>query len=492
MKKIEVSLRSPDFSADALQVGKVRGREAISQPFEFTVDVVCEDPESFDFDLVGKRASLVFLVDGAPERTVAGIISHTSESFSTKRGHSAAGYRLVLVPELWRLGLAHAHQVFLEKSIPDIVQQKLKDAALLDFDLRLSGTYGPKAMVVQYDETDRAFVNRLTENQGISYYFRNADGIEKLVFTDDPTGFAAVEGHPSVAVRLGADETDVYELQRERTAISKTWKVQDYNHHLPLLDIVGTFTESHGLSAEVVEFGPYVLTPQEAQALAKRRAEARVAQTDYYRGASDRCWFPAGALVKREGDPRVPESTPLLLVEVEHDFVQSTSAADRNTIETTYRNEFRAVDGQRAYRPPLVTPRPRIDGVLTATVEPLQPPGGNPTTVVPTIDAAGDYTIRFHFDPAPKYPAPGSRVRSSLPVRRMQALAGPNYGIHFPLRGGIEVFVVFIGGDPDRPIIAGAVPNAITTSPSTQTNALQSVMRTQSGITMTFKDDGSS
>ena len=72
----------------------------------------------------------------------------------------------------------------------------------------------------------------------------------------------------------------------------------------------------------------------------------------------------------------------------------------------------------------------------------------------------------------------------------MQALAGPDYGIHFPLRGGIEVFVLFIDGDPDRPIIAAAVPNPVTVSPSTQANALESVMRTRSGITVTFKDTG--
>ena len=58
----------------------------------------------------------------------------------------------------------------------------------------------------------------------------------------------------------------------------------------------------------------------------------------------------------------------------------------------------------------------------------------------------------------------------------MQSLAGPDYGIHFPLRGGIEVFVLFIDGDPDRPIIAAAVPNPITVSPSTQVNSLQSIM----------------
>ena len=490
MSTLRVKLESAEFDCGSLHVAKVRGREAISQPFEFTVDLVCDDPEGFTFELLGKRARLVFDKEGVTVRTVAGLVSHAEETFSNRPGITTAAFRIVLVPEVWRLGLVDKQQVFLDLSIPDIVQQKLKDSSLLDFEMRLSGTYDPKPMVVQFRETDRAFVNRLTENHGISYYFATVDGAARLVFTDNPSGFSAVEGHSSAEVRIDGGHLGVYELQRTQVAMPRTWKVQDYDHRLPLLSITGTFTATQGLSGEVVEFGPYVLTPLEGQALAKRRAEARVAVSDYYVGVSDQYWFHAGALVKLQGHARVPETTPLLLVEVEHELTQPTSLDDHKGEQTGYRNTFRAVDGQQTYRPPLVTPRPRIDGVLTATVEPLQPPGGSPTAKNATIDANGDYTIRFHFDPAPPFPAPGSRIQSSLPVRMMQALAGPDYGIHFPLRGGIEVFVLFVDGDPDRPIIAAAVPNAITTSPSTQANALQSVMRTRSGIALTFKDDG--
>jgi len=488
MSTLRVKLESQEFECSSLQVVRARGREAISQPFEFAIDVVCDDPEGFTFDLIGKRASLVFRLEGVIVRTVAGIVSHTEEIFSTRPGINTAAFRLVIVPEMWRLSLVETQQVFLDASIPDIVEQKLKANQLRDFEMRLSGTYTPRPMVVQFRETDRAFVNRLTENHGISYYFAEVDGVTKLVFTDNPTGFSAVEGHPTVAIRTDAS-LGVHELERVRTAIPRTWKVKDYNHRLPLLDIVGSFTASQGFSGEVVEFGPYVTTPAEGQALAKRRAEIRIAQGDVYRGASDQCWFHAGALVKLQGHPRVPETTPMLLVEVEHELTQPAAADERGAADTGYRNTFRAVDGQQTYRPPLVTPRPRIDGVLTATVEPLQPPAGSPTAKNATIDANGDYTIRFHFDPAPTFPAPGSRVRSSLPVRMMQALAGPDYGIHFPLRGGVEVFVLFIDGDPDRPVIAAAAPNAVTASPSTQANSLQSVMRTRSGIALTFKDD---
>jgi type VI secretion system secreted protein VgrG len=369
------------------------------------------------------------------------------------------------------------------------VKHKLTVNALNDFQMRLSANYEQRPMVIQFHETDTSFINRLTEHHGISYYFINADGVEKVVFTDNSSGFSVVDEHESVTINSDGQRFGVYELEFTKTAIPKTWKVQDYNHHTPLLNVVGTYNEKLGLLGKVVDFGPYVRTPLEGHALAQMRAEARVAQTHYYAGASDQCWFRAGALVKFQGHQRVPESTPLLIVEVEHDLTQHTATdhGDRN-LKPEYRNTFRAVNGHANYRPPLVTPKPKIAGVLTATVEPLQALEDGVTTRTPTIDNNGEYTIRFHFDPAPVYPAPGSRAKSSLPVRMMQTLAGPDYGFHFPIRGGVEVFVLFIEGDPDRPLIAAAVHNAAVPNHIRGGNSLHSKIQTQSGLCVTMKD----
>lgn len=56
-------------------------------------------------------------------------------------------------------------------------------------------------------------------------------------------------------------------------------------------------------------------------------------------------------------------------------------------------------------------------------------------------------------------------------------------GWHFPLRKGTEVMVSFQGGDPDRPVIAGVVPNALTPSNVTNRNHTQGPRRrTQVGL----------
>jgi len=73
-----------------------------------------------------------------------------------------------------------------------------------------------------------------------------------------------------------------------------------------------------------------------------------------------------------------------------------------------------------------------------------------------------------------------------------QPYAGAEYGMHFPLHKGTEVLLTFIDGDPDRPIIAGSVPNPENSSPVTANNQTQSMIRTGGGNEIKIEDaDGS-
>ncbi|MCA9167905.1 MAG: type VI secretion system tip protein VgrG, partial [Planctomycetales bacterium] len=113
-----------------------------------------------------------------------------------------------------------------------------------------------------------------------------------------------------------------------------------------------------------------------------------------------------------------------------------------------YRNEFRAIPDQVAFRPQRITPKPYVRGVQTATV--VGPSGEEIYT-----DEFGRIKAQFHWD------REGSKdENSSCWMRVSQIHAGKGFGgIDIP-RIGEEVIVSFLEGDPDRPIITGRVYHA--------------------------------
>ncbi|MEZ4306955.1 MAG: phage baseplate assembly protein V [Polyangiaceae bacterium] len=120
---------------------------------------------------------------------------------------------------------------------------------------------------------------------------------------------------------------------------------------------------------------------------------------------------------------------------------------------------------------------PRIYGFENGTVD------GPGESQYAQIDDQGRYLVRFKFDTSDL--PDGS---TSTYLRMMQPHGGTTEGWHFPLRKGTEVMVSFQGGDPDRPVIAGVVPNAVQPSNVTSKNYTQNVLRTGGGSYIVLED----
>ena len=210
--------------------------------------------------------------------------------------------------------------------------------------------------------------------------------------------------------------------------------LQDYNYQTPRLDLTTRFDLPEGYAGGVVEYGTHHGTPDEGSSLAQIRAEERGATRQVYTGRSNLCRFRAGGTCALEGHPWLG-ARELLLVEVEHRATQATMMDGAVGGERTYTNRFKAIERAVPYRPRRLTPRPRISGLLFGLIEP--DPAGELGKYA-QIDLEGCYTVRFFFDTSPL----GARLRSSLPIRMLQPHAGTNYGMHFPLKPGVEVLVV--------------------------------------------------
>jgi type VI secretion system secreted protein VgrG len=62
--------------------------------------------------------------------------------------------------------------------------------------------------------------------------------------------------------------------------------------------------------------------------------------------------------------------------------------------------------------------------------------------------------------------------------------------MHFPLHKETEVMVAFLGGDPDQPVILGAVHNSEHRALITNKNPGINVIRSIGGHSITLNDDG--
>ncbi|MGK3998459.1 type VI secretion system Vgr family protein [Sorangium sp. So ce1024] len=475
---LDIRLELAGFSSEILQVNRLSGREAISQLFTFDVEVVCPSEAAVDGQtFTGEDVAIVFEQDGVELRRIHGMVAEVHDLLASMLEHRA--YRLRIVPRAFRLTLVETTETSMNKTVPELIQQKLELVGLSgsDVDLRLMASYAPREFVVQYQETDFAFISRLAEHVGISFFFEHQDGQDTMVFTDGASGFKPTAGAASVQFRERGETRDVFEIEARSRLVPSVYVARDYNYRQPMLDLTAQHELPAGYAGGVIEFGGHYKTPAEGKVLAQIRAEERQASQLVYTGRSSVCALAAGARSVLEGHPSL-EPLDLLFVEVEHRASQA--AGGRGAEEPQrYVNTFRAIPAKNTYRPPRVTPTPRISGVVTAIVEAA--PGGGSSNA--QIDDQGRYMVRFLFDTVSAGGVP------SRPVRMLQNHAGANYGTHFPLKPGTEVLIAFVNGDPDRPVIVGAAPNPLTPSPVNAANRSTHRIKTQGGIVFDLVDE---
>ena len=477
---VRIRIESDEFSCEDLQTFELTGREAVGQLFGFEVSVVSTKPAGLDVAAIeGAHASIVFEASGEEVRRVYGMIAQIEDRLDTEP--DTRSYVLHIVPRAHRLSLVRTQEIFMDLSVPEIIQKKLELVGLgaADVEMRLADTYPKREFVVQYKETDLAFVSRLAEHEGIAFFFEQQGGVDKIVFADHKDGFDVPAGHATAPFRARGERRDVHDIRARTRVVPRTHVVHDYNYRVPLVDPTGTAVAATGFAGGTVEYGAHVKTPAEAARTARIRAEETDASHCVYRIESDLGWISAGCRFTLAGHPKI-DDLPILVTEVEHRARQPV-ATHGGQHAIRYGNVVRAVDAGLGFRPPRITPWPRIHGVINAVIA-HEIEGTE--SLFGRLDAEGRYLVRMMFDTS----QPGERQAVSRRIRMAQPHVGANYGHHFPLKPGTEVLVGFIDGDPDRPIILGAAPNPITSSPVATNSAPAHRIKTATGVLIELKD----
>lgn len=453
-----------------------RGSEGISRPYVFDVYIEVTGPLDIDIDdAPGAKATLSIEQDGSVLSSYSGKVAQFELLRALTFGETTrAVYLLRLVPRLWSLSLTRHSRIYTKLTIPEMIELVLSDEGVLDVELRLNGSYEDEEHVTHYQESSLDFIQRWMEREGIYYFFEQSEDGDKLIITDHNAASIALAAD---AIRYlptgGTDESagihfDTF-IARNRS-LPATVKLSDYDYGKPQLDVKGSSDVSPNGMGDVVTHGKRFFTSDKGNALAAIRADdLRVRAKNFY-AAGPAPQIMAGYTFEVDLHPKVDFNTEYLAVTVEHHLCLEAAKGWGSVIpysQQAYRCEVTAILKTQQYRHPETVPWPRIDGFENANVD------GPQASEYAQVDDQGRYSLKFKFDE-------GSRKdgKASTWVRKMQPHAGSVEGWHFPERKGTEVVCAFMGGDPDRPVIVGAIPTAVHPSPVTSSNHTKNVIQT--------------
>ncbi len=483
----EVAFVSGAASDDDVRLIGLVGRERLSRLYEF--DLVITRAEYFTESEIEALLKSPCAVTMGPRKgaVVHGVLESVRLLDSDR--NTFARYALKLVPTVWLLTLARTNRLFQDLTIPDIVKKILTQYGLSagsDFEILVSGAAPKREYVVQYNETDWDFIQRWLEHEGFFYWFEHGETCEKLVISNSNQAATPIDGPPSLSYRdpnnlSSGNVSTVWDVQLRQRRIPARLAVYDYNYRVPTIDLlVKKDVDTKNGFGSVFFYGEHFKDNDQGAAIAKVRAQRMLTEQKTLTGRTD-CWaFRVGHAFELENHHLSSLDKKYLITGIEHHAGHPIEEIHRGEVRAEkrrYQSTFEAIPLDTQFRPERITPWPRIHGVLHAHID------ADGAGDYAQIDDQGRYKVRIPFDGGD---ARGSKA--SRWIRLAEPYAGKSYGAHFPLHKGTEVLVAHIDGDPDRPLIIGAVPNTHTVSPSTSANATQSVVMTASGIRIELED----
>lgn len=474
-RDIVIRLESEDLTGDEMVIHGVVGTDAISQLPRYRISASRVEGAVIDEDaLMLHPAALSFMLAEEEIHRLYGMITEIRDVTEPQMQHPR--YELVLMPRAFAATMREYLDIFLDKSIPDIIDECLTRCGLSagdHYQLELTQTYRPHEYIVQYKETDFAFVSRLCEHYGIFYFVDHTQGQDTLIFGDDNGAFpesARTPQLPFLPVDMAGGEfvERIGMANIVRSPMPRRYTVRDYNYRTPGVDLLVTQDVDESGIGEVIEYGPHFKDPNEGQRFADIRAQELLSRKLVWHGVGVCPAICAGQTFMLTEHPM--GDTDLLVTAVEHRW-GGEGGSD-------FGSQVTAIAKTQPYRPPRLTPKPRVNGIITGIID-----AGVQDTYA-DVDDQGRYRVRFMFDTAERGEGQASRL-----VRMAQPHAGEGYGMHFPLRPGTEVILSCIDGDPDRPIITGTVPNPKTASPVTSANRDRNLIRTGGGNEIDISDE---
>lgn len=452
---------------DFFVLTRFAAREGLSELFEVQVSALSKVDNAPIADWLGQKCSVRYASFGGEERVFSGILV---EGQWVGAEQHLSSYQFILRPWLWLLSQKANCKIWHNKTAPEIIKDVFDQEDMKDYEDRLTEDYQCMEYCVQYRETDMNFVMRLMEQHGIYFYFKHSRDGHKLILADSKNAHEiqkapidraadAASGRKMAQLGGGFPYLPRGSQDRRHSEHLREWRVErrlrtgkveldDYDFKQSTAELLRSKEE--GVQAakrlKVFDYPGKYIRGNDGERFAQIRVQAEQA-LDARRQAegSSISLFP-GALFKLAMHPTEAENDEHLVVRSSHAFSLEGYRSGAGDAEGYY-GSYEFLRSDHRFRAPLVTPKPLVHGPQTAKVVAENRKEGEEIDV----DEYGCIYVQFHWDRDDK--------TTSRRVRVAQVWSGKMWGGQFIPRIGQEVVVEFLEGDPDQPLVIGAVYN---------------------------------
>jgi type VI secretion system secreted protein VgrG len=453
-----------------LYLHSLSGTEGMDEPFQFRLSLVSMHAGIDLKDLLSLPVT-VAIEQNQPdsERYLNGFVSQFA--FERTDGDLTT-YVATVVPWTHFMALRVNCRIFQNQRVPEILKAIFADyGAAATFEFRLAGgetSYPQESFIVQYQESDFAFVSRLMEREGLSSFFEHRANSHTWVITNNTTLKAFC---PELAVYDVIDYSGGHQVskshsitsfqaQRELQSSQVSLSTFDYKIPTAYQAVNQRSSADQGSSPTLEVFdgtSSYAYkNSDEGARYAGIRMQALEARAKVFVGTSDcpdlACGHQTLLLDHDWFAPQTKEQDRLLILRVSHtgtnNLPMSVGGGQKaGQHSAKYSNSFTCIRAKVPYRPEKKTPIPTIQGLQTAIV--TGPAGSEIHT-----NKDGCIKVRFHWDRYAQFDD-----QSSCWIRVSQAWAGKGWGTVAIPRVGQEVVIGFLDGNPDRPMVLNSLFN---------------------------------
>lgn len=487
-----------------LDIVSFHGEEGLSQPYRYTIELTCAQHDIPADRLLGKEARFSLyppptpvpyigmpVPASEPLRTLYGVITGYRRLAASA---DETRYEVTLQPRLALLDRGRQCRVYLQKSVPEIVESVFRSErhqwAGQDFFFQLTREYPTREQTLQIGESDLAFVNRLLAEVGIWYRFTANEKlrIDVVELHDDQRAYergVSLPYQPQSGTSSDGHDA-VWQLQSSHGVVEQNVHFLSYDYRDANAWLQGEVDQSRGdptTYGEAYHYGENYgvlgnayaqdenLQSESGFFYGRLRHERYLNQQTRLGGITSSAALAPGQVLKVDGAPQAFAPGAVI-----------TRVVTRAARDSSFIASFDGIPYSETvcFRPPLL-PKPIIAGTIPARVTSSQP-----NDLYSHIDMQGRYKVRFLFD---REAASWGDGQESAWLRLARPYGGDAHGLHLPLIQGTEVAIAFEQGDIDKAFIAFALHDSRHTDVITLREYKRNRLRTPADNELRIEDN---